>query len=48
MVCMKLENNKRERGERDYRLDESRLDGMNRELYELQLGWRHPRFRYKM
>lgn len=46
---MRSENRKRERGWRDYRLDPSRYEGvMTREQYELELGWLHPSYRYKM
>ncbi|TDZ16112.1 putative transporter [Colletotrichum orbiculare MAFF 240422] len=43
---MKWENRKRERGERDYRLDESRRGGMSAEEHEFRLGWLHPSFRF--
>ncbi|KAM0323920.1 hypothetical protein ACHAQA_008501 [Verticillium albo-atrum] len=47
---MIYENKKRDRGERDYRLNEARYaaTGQTKEQYELQLGWLHPGFRYKM
>ena len=48
VLWMRAENKKRDAGLRDSRLDPSRRDGMTEEQYELQLGWRHPRFRYQL
>lgn len=42
MVYLKLENMKRERGERDYR-----LEGKTEEEIR-NLGYRHPKFRYQL
>ncbi|KAL9942357.1 hypothetical protein D7B24_006432 [Verticillium nonalfalfae] len=49
-LWMRSENHKRDRGERDYRLDEARwvAAGQTKEQYELQLGWLHPGYRYKI
>ncbi|KAF5326743.1 hypothetical protein D9619_004681 [Psilocybe cf. subviscida] len=41
-VYLKLENDKRDRGERDHR-----LDGLSEEEIK-DLGYRHPRFRYQL
>lgn len=46
-IWMTKENKKRQRGERDYRLDPARYNGLTKEEYELQLGWLHPRYRFK-
>ncbi|KAH0430412.1 major facilitator superfamily transporter [Colletotrichum camelliae] len=47
-LYMNWENRKRERGERDYRLDESRQNGLSKEEHEFRLGWMHPGFRFKV
>ncbi|KAG7110137.1 putative transporter C11D3.18C like protein [Verticillium longisporum] len=49
-LWMRSENHKRDRGERDHRLDEARwvAAGQTKEQYELQLGWLHPGYRYKI
>lgn len=41
-VYLKLENDKRDRGERDHR-----LDGLSEEEVR-DLGYRHPKFRYQL
>ncbi|OLN83078.1 putative transporter C1002.16c-like protein 22 [Colletotrichum chlorophyti] len=46
-LYMKWENKKRERGDRDHRLDASRRNGLAREELEFRLGWMHPSFRFK-
>ncbi|KAM0282118.1 hypothetical protein ACHAQH_003158 [Verticillium albo-atrum] len=48
-LWMRSENQKRDQGKRDYRLDEARYAaaGQTKEQYELQLGWLHPGYRYK-
>ncbi|KAK1505277.1 major facilitator superfamily transporter [Colletotrichum abscissum] len=46
-LYMKRENEKRSRGQRDFRLDESQRDGQSAEEHEFRLGWMHPSFRFK-
>ncbi|KKA31021.1 hypothetical protein TD95_004106 [Thielaviopsis punctulata] len=48
LTYMKWENRKRERGERDDRLNPRHYDGMSKEEYEFHLGWDHPSFRFQM
>ena len=48
VIWMRAENKKREAGLRDDLLDPAHRNGMPEDQYELQLGWRHPRFRYQL
>lgn len=48
IVYMRAENKKRERGERDYRLEAGEREGVDKELFELELGWMHPGHRFQL
>ena len=48
ILYMRAENRKRERGERDYRLESGPREGVDRELFELELGWMHPSHRFQL
>jgi len=48
IAYMRLENRKRDAGKRDYRLGEERRGDQERERFELELGWMHPRHRFQL
>lgn len=48
ITYMRAENRKRERGERDYRLEMGEREGAERDLFELELGWMHPGHRFQL
>lgn len=48
IAYMLAENKRRGRGERDYRLESGPSEGVEKELFELELGWMHPSHRFQL
>ncbi|SPN98704.1 related to putative tartrate transporter [Cephalotrichum gorgonifer] len=47
IAYMRRENEKREHGKRNYRLEGGAREGRDNDLFELELGWMHPRHRFQ-